>query len=78
MTNNERVEKYIKEYCSNCKHRKEDLCEIRISVLNDVVITKCAYYEKDKKPKGYIKPLDRTAKVEHTVMRKLISDWSIL
>ena len=49
MTNEERYEKYIEENCKNCKNRckEEDLCEIRISVLNDVVITKCAYYERE-------------------------------
>lgn len=49
MTNEERYEKYIKENCKNCKHRRkeEELCEIRISVLNNVVITKCAYYERE-------------------------------
>ena len=31
---------------ANCKNKDKDLCEIRISALNDVVITKCAYYER--------------------------------
>lgn len=75
MTTAERYQKYIEEHCKNCKHKTEDLCDIRISVLNDITITKCIYYEKDKQPVGYRKPLDRTAKVEHTVMPKLISDW---
>ncbi len=47
MTNDERYEKYIKEHCSNWKHRKEDLCDIRISVLDDIITTKCVYYEKE-------------------------------
>ena len=48
MTNEERYQKYIEEHCKNCKHRRKEeyLCEIRISALNDVVITKCAYYER--------------------------------
>lgn len=46
MTNQERYEKYVKENCKNCKNKDKDLCEIRIVVLNDVVITKCAYYER--------------------------------
>lgn len=46
MTNEERYEKYVKENCKNCKYKDKDICEIRISVLNDVVITKCAYYER--------------------------------
>ncbi len=48
MKNYERYEKYIEEHCTNCKHRKENLCDIRISVLNNIITTKCAYYEKDK------------------------------
>lgn len=47
MTNEERYEKYVKENCKNCKNKDKDLCEIRISSLNDVVITKCAYYERE-------------------------------
>lgn len=76
MTNNERYQKYIDEHCSNCKHRKEDLCDIRILVFNDIVTTKCVYYEKDKELQGYKKPLDRTAKVDSCVMKGFISDWS--
>ena len=48
MTNEERYQKYIDEHCKNCKHKNEDLCDIRISVLNDVVTTKCVYYEKEE------------------------------
>lgn len=48
MTTAERYQKYIEEHCKNCKHRNENLCEIRISVLNDVVTTKCCEYERDK------------------------------
>lgn len=76
MTNEERFSKYIEEHCKNCKNRTTELCDIRIFVLNDIVTTKCAYYEKNKQPRGYRKPLDRTAKVEHTIMPNLISDWS--
>lgn len=47
MTNNERYQKYIEEHCSNCKHKEEYLCDIRISVLNDIITTKCAYYERE-------------------------------
>lgn len=47
MTNQERYEKYVKENCKDCKNKDKDLCEIRISALNDVIITKCAYYEKE-------------------------------
>lgn len=48
MTNAERYQKYVEEHCKNCKHRKEDLCNIRIFVLNDTVITRCCEYEREK------------------------------
>ena len=48
MTTAERYQKYIEEHCKNCKHRNENICEIRISVLNDIVTTKCCEYERDK------------------------------
>lgn len=46
MTNEERYEKYVKENCKNCKNKEKDLCEIRILVFNDIITTKCAYYER--------------------------------
>ena len=49
MTNAERYKKYIDEHCKNCKHKNEDLCDIRISYLNGVVTTKCSFYEREKK-----------------------------
>ena len=49
MTNAERYKKYIDEHCKDCKHKKEDLCDIRISVFNDVVTTKCSYFERERK-----------------------------
>lgn len=48
MTNQERFQKYIDEHCKDCKHKNEDLCDIRISVLDGVVTTKCTYFEKEK------------------------------
>lgn len=48
MTNQERYEKYIKEHCKNCKNRKSDLCDIRISVIDNVIQTKCQFYEREK------------------------------
>lgn len=49
MTNEERYEKYIDYSCKHCKNRcnNEDLCEIRIFVCNDVITTKCVYYERE-------------------------------
>lgn len=46
MTNQERIEKYIKEYCSRCKNRDKYDCEIKIFKYNNVVCTKCVYYER--------------------------------
>ena len=45
MTNQERYEAYIEEICKNCKNKDNDLCEIRISAINNVITTGCIYYE---------------------------------
>lgn len=47
MTNSERYQKYIKEHCKNCKNKKSDLCDIRISIINGIVQTKCQFYERN-------------------------------
>ena len=50
MTNAERYEKYIEEHCTNCKNKDTDLCEIRIiNRIEDVIVTKCEYYERKEK-----------------------------
>ena len=49
MTNAERFQKYIDEHCKNCRHKNEDLCDIRISYLNGIVTTRCSFYEREKK-----------------------------
>lgn len=46
MTNQERIEKYKKEHCSKCKNKNKFDCEIRIFKNNDIVCTKCVYYER--------------------------------
>ena len=48
MTNSERYQKYIKEHCKNCKNRTSNLCDIRIAVKNDVIETKCVFYERNR------------------------------
>lgn len=48
MTNEERYQKYAEEHCKRCKNKETNLCEIRISKCNDIIQTKCVYYEKDK------------------------------
>ena len=47
MTNEERFKKYIEYNCKICKNRKTNLCDIRISVVKDSVITKCDHYERE-------------------------------
>lgn len=48
MTNSERFKKYVKEHCKNCKNRTSDLCDIRISIINNIVQTKCMFYERNR------------------------------
>ena len=54
MNDLERYEKYVKEHCNHCKNKDTELCEIRIADYNDIVVTKCVYYDselqKRKKP----------------------------
>lgn len=45
MTNEERLEKYKREYCKRCKNKTTDLCEIRVFAMNGIIYTKCSYYE---------------------------------
>ena len=49
MSNEERYKEYTKIHCKNCKHKKEELCNIRISAVEGVVQTKCNEYERDVK-----------------------------
>lgn len=48
MTNQERYQKYIKEHCKNCKNNKTNLCDIKIAVVDNIVQTKCVFYERDE------------------------------
>lgn len=64
------------ELCSTCKRVK---CNKRIVVTqqNDLTIIKCLEYEKDKsKIQGYIKPLEKTARLQPILFNGFISDWS--
>lgn len=50
MTNEKRFADYKKEICVNCKNPKENnLCNVKISTLDDIVLTRCIYYEKKDK-----------------------------
>ena len=46
MTNQKRIEKYIKEHCEHCKNKEKFDCEIRIFKNNGILCTKCIYYER--------------------------------
>lgn len=48
MMNEERYQKYIDTQCVDCKNKNKDLCDIRICVFNNIVYTKCGYYERNK------------------------------
>ncbi len=78
MNDIERYSKYTAELCSNCKNRENCTYSIGIVAKAGMVITKCKGYEKDKPQKGYKKPLERTAKMGHAVMKGLIADWRSL
>ncbi len=51
MTNQERIQKYIKEHCSKCKNKNKFDCEIRVFKLANIVCTKCVNYERKEKAK---------------------------
>lgn len=59
-------ETYVRTLCSNCKNRKQDLCEIRKDIKGTL---KCVYYEKDKDIEGYKQQLMRLAKQEKPIMK---------
>lgn len=48
MSNEERCKKYIEEHCKYCKHKNENLCDIRISCVDGIVTTKCSFYERER------------------------------
>lgn len=69
MTNSERFKKYIKEHCKNCKNNKTNLCDIRIAVVDNIVQTKCGYYERENKQDGYKDKINVTAKKQKPIMK---------
>lgn len=72
MTNEERFKKYTEEHCKNCINRKSDLCDIRISYVNEIVKTYCKFYEREE-AKSKKKKIEYVT-AEHTkpVMRRLV------
>lgn len=64
------------ELCKTCTKRK---CKKRIieKQQGNIKITKCLDYEKDKeKIQGYVKPKERTAKFQKTVMGLYSPSWN--
>ena len=47
MTNQERIQEYIKINCSNCKNKNKQDCEIRVFRNENVICTKCIAYERE-------------------------------
>lgn len=45
MNNQERIQKYVQEHCPNCKNKEKFDCEIRVFKNDNIVCTKCVYYE---------------------------------
>ena len=47
MNNQERIKKYKREHCTRCKNKNKFDCEIRIFTNNNIVCTKCVFYERE-------------------------------
>lgn len=41
------IKQFKEENCSKCKNRKKFECDIRVFKNNDIVCTKCVYYERE-------------------------------
>ena len=75
------LNEYVKNFCSTCKAKQCDkgivFSQIKYMEGNTPKVAKsvkCVDYVKDEsKIKGYVKPLKRTATVEHCLMPEL---WS--
>lgn len=69
------IKEYEKKMCPYCKGN----CSKGIAIIEEqsTIYAKCVDYKKDEdKIQGYIKPLERTAKIGSCVMRGFISDWN--
>ena len=54
MENEERINEYIKQCCSNCKNKSN--CKIKVFETEDIIYTKCENYQQEKKLEGYKRP----------------------
>jgi len=59
MENEERINEYIKQCCSNCKNKSN--CKIKVFETEDIIYTKCENYQQEKKLEGYKRPIVKTA-----------------
>ena len=59
MENEERINEYIKQCCSNCKNKSN--CKIKLFETEDIIYTKCENYQQEKKLEGYKRPIVKTA-----------------
>lgn len=76
MSNTEEIIKYYTEkQCKTCK----GICEKGIVVFQDkdTICARCVDYERDEsKIEKYKRPLNKTAKIQRTVMGLAGPDWS--
>ena len=47
MTEKQREQKYKQEYCTRCKNKDKNDCDIRVFSLQNTVCTKCMNYERE-------------------------------
>lgn len=59
-------ETYIRQICSNCKNRKENLCDIRRDIRGTL---RCVYYEKNRQQEGYKQFKGRMANQGKPIMK---------
>lgn len=79
MSEQEVFKEFVEKVCTNCTKKCTEHSK-GITIVKDynnkTISAKCEDYEKDKtKLKGYIKPLNRTAKFERTLMG-LVGSWN--
>lgn len=72
MTNEERFKKYVEEHCKNCKNKHEDVCEIKIAVINDIVKTSCEFYVREEMKREKKKLLYTTSSKSKPLMKGLV------
>lgn len=79
MSEQELFKDFVEKVCPSCTSKCTE-CSKGITIVKDyknkILCAKCEDYEKDKtKIEGYVKPINRTAKYERTLMG-LVGSWS--